>query len=243
MSNKYPRVKAVKAAPAPKKPARSAAECERELTKSITKMGGYKYNLWDVFTDFVTTSAISLAQSVHFIQEREDEYMRIVKKYDKEHFLEFPKWFALLIEALEESPTDVLGRVFMGLELGNKYAGQFFTPSSVCEVMAQMTYNGVPEDKGYVTLHEPASGSGATVLAFAKVMRDDGKDLSRELWCSTVDVDRRAALMCYLQLSLWGIPAEVIVGNTLTLETREVWHTPMHVLKGWGRRLDTTKKK
>lgn len=52
-----------------------------------------------------------------------------------------------------------------------------------------------------------------------------------------IDVDRRAALMCYLQLSLLGIPAEIIVGNALTLEIRERWFTPAHILGGWTWRL------
>ena len=33
------------------------------------------------------------------------------------------------------------------------------------------------------------------------------------------------------------VPAEVIVGNTLTLETREVWHTPAHHLGFWSNKL------
>lgn len=44
-----------------------------------------------------------------------------------------------------------------------------------------------------------------------------------------VDVDRTAALMAYIQLSLWNVPATVVVGNSLTLEEREVWLTPAKV--------------
>jgi hypothetical protein len=50
-------------------------------------------------------------------------------------------------------------------------------------------------------------------------------------------VDRMAALMCYIQLSLWNVPAEVIVGNTLSLEIREVWYTPAHHMGLWKYRL------
>jgi hypothetical protein len=52
-----------------------------------------------------------------------------------------------------------------------------------------------------------------------------------------IDVDRNAALMCYTQLSLWNVPAEIIVGNTLSWEIREVWYTPAHHLGLWKYRL------
>ena len=50
-------------------------------------------------------------------------------------------------------------------------------------------------------------------------------------------MERLAALMCYIQLSLWNVPAEVIVGNTLSWEIREVWYTPAHHLGMWKHRL------
>ena len=53
-----------------------------------------------------------------------------------------------------------------------------------------------------------------------------------------VDVDRVSALMCYIQLALWNVPAEVIVGNSLSLEVREVWYTPAYYLYDWKNRLN-----
>lgn len=43
--------------------------------------------------------------------------------------------------------------------------------------------------------------------------------------------------MCYLQLSLWNVPAVVIVGNTLAMEVREAFYTPAHYLGFWSARL------
>jgi hypothetical protein len=39
--------------------------------------------------------------------------------------------------------------------------------------------------------------------------------------------------MCYIQLSLWGVPAVIVVGNTLMNEQREVFHTIAHHMGGW----------
>lgn len=43
--------------------------------------------------------------------------------------------------------------------------------------------------------------------------------------------------MCYIQLSLWSVPAAVVVGNTLANEQREVFHTIAHHMGGWKWRL------
>ena len=75
------------------------------------------------------------------------------------------------------------------------------------------------------------------ILALVKVMTKAGYDPARKLWVQAIDVERMAALMCYIQLSLWNVPAEVIVGNTLSWEIREVWYTPAHHLHLWKYRL------
>jgi hypothetical protein len=64
-----------------------------------------------------------------------------------------------------------------------------------------------------------------------------GHDPARKLWVQAIDVDRMAALMCYTQLSLWNVPAEIIVGNTLSWDIREVWYTPAHHMGLWKYRL------
>lgn len=51
------------------------------------------------------------------------------------------------------------------------------------------------------------------------------------------DIDHAAAMMCYIQLSLLGCPAVVIVGDTLAkpmLHTdNDVWYTPFYHLNRW----------
>lgn len=39
---------------------------------------------------------------------------------------------------LDPEPRDVLGGLYMELELGNKNAGQFFTPPYISEFMAEL---------------------------------------------------------------------------------------------------------
>jgi len=75
------------------------------------------------------------------------------------------------------------------------------------------------------------------VLAFVKEMLNQKLSPANHLWVQCVDIDRMVALMCYIQLSLWGVPAQIIVGNTLTLEYREQFLTPAHYNFRWDYKL------
>lgn len=39
---------------------------------------------------------------------------------------------------MERDPCDVLGRLYMELELGNERLGQFYTPYDIAQLMAEM---------------------------------------------------------------------------------------------------------
>jgi hypothetical protein len=184
-------------------------------------------------------AAISMHNAIRKDPALEAEYMQIVKRYEVHQVSEICGLFAKLVLLLDTEPQDVLGQLYMTLELGNTQAGQFFTPPEISELMARITYGDELQNltKPFITLSEPACGAGGMVLAFVKVMLSHGHDPFKRLWVQCQDVDRTAALMCYLQLSLWHVPAVVIVGNTLALEVREAFYTPAHYLGFWGVRL------
>ena len=75
----------------------------------------------------------------------------------------------MLVNHLEKCPHDVLGDIFHELELHNERKGQFFTPFPICQMMAKMTLGENAQDiitkKGFVTLSEPACGTGAMIIA------------------------------------------------------------------------------
>jgi type I restriction-modification system DNA methylase subunit len=213
-------------------------EVRKEFLSLFGQIARYKHR-YDVFRDFVTMSAITLRNAMVMNQTLEDEYLSIIKGYEKDDQQQFPKLLALLVDMLEFEPSDVLGNLFGVLELTSKEKGQFFTPQPISELMASIV--GSEEislgDKPFITLSEPACGAGGMVLAFVKQMQRSGHNPAERLWVQAIDVDRLAALMCYVQLSLWHVPAEVIVGNTLSLEVREVWDTPAHILGNWPYKL------
>ncbi|PID44240.1 MAG: N-6 adenine-specific DNA methylase [Proteobacteria bacterium] len=219
------------------KPSRDAALAAFKQT--FRQLAPYRHR-YEVFRDFVTMSACSLHNAVHKDEAREEEYLRIIGQYKPDDQQAFPKLMAQLVAALEDEPRDILGPLYMELEIANKDAGQFFTPPDLSELMAQLTFAdhlSKLDDQPFVTASEPACGAGGMILALVKVMIEAGHNPASRLWVQAIDVDRMAALMCYIQLTLWNVPAEVIVGNTLSWDIREVWYTPAHYLGLWKYRL------
>lgn len=151
------------------------------------------------------------------------------------------KLMGLVVMALEAERCDFLGSVFMELNMGEKYRGQFFTPWDIARMMASLQLHGISEcfpDRDFIILQEPASGAGCMVIAFAEEFAQRGYSPHEQLWVSVTDVDQLAADMSYVQLSLCGIPAEVITGNALTLERRRTIYTPAHYTGRWSVRLN-----
>lgn len=211
----------------------------------LLRQGGYRHDRYTLFSDCMELIAIAISNSVDLAarERREARYREIVARYDRETIEMFPRVLAEVTMALEAEPGDVLGMIFGELEIHNSNRGQFFTPYSVCRMMALVTLGDAADaraliaDKDYVTAMEPACGAGAMVIALAEAMRDADINYQRHLHVTAVDIDPRAVHMAYIQFSLLHIPAEVIVGNSLSMETHERWFTPAHILGGWNARL------
>lgn len=215
----------------------------RKALCGLLRDASRRRHLWDVFGDFVEVAALALANAVPgaFRPEREEQYHRTMARYDDAERALFPRMFAELVNGLSDETSDLLGTVFGELDLGNAARGQFFTPYHVCRLMADLTIDEKVEAevarKGFITVQEPAVGAGAMIIAMAEAMRARGMEPQRCLHVTAVDVDPRAAHMAFVQLCLLHIPAVVVVGNTLTLETRETFHTFAHVLDLWPQKL------
>jgi len=210
---------------------------KKNMVKLFEKLS-YRHNTWTVFSDFLEMAALSLNNSVNLVgwQKREDRYLSIISKYSKDEATLFPQIFGELTMALEV-PGDYLGEVFMELELGNKWKGQFFTPYHLCLLMAQLTLDKDISTniqvKEFITLNEPACGGGAMIIAFIQIMKDRGFNPQKQLKVTAQDLDIKSVYMTYIQLSLLGIPAQVVHANTLSLEVFEVWETPFYKIGRW----------
>ena len=197
------------------------------------------------------TSILPLAKEEPFksvYTGRENEYLRIINNYSKKEQKLFPQMLALIVEELEERPNqDLLGQLYMNLEISNKNAGQFFTPYSVCEAMSNLTINRkelgkTVHKKGYASIYDPACGAGATLISASEICKSMFKKYNYQNHIMFVgqDIDITCVQMCYIQLSLHGLSGYVVHGNTLTepevTDLHRIWFTPMYFSNVWTMR-------
>lgn len=193
-----------------------------EWRKVIEYISRSRFDRTEVFSDFVRLVACALA-----CQTRETEYLQIARRYEREELEQFAQAMGDLVTEMEENPfTDVLG-VYYCMEITSKWArdcrGEFYTPPAISKAMAAMLFDRdkVIEEGRALDCHEPACGSGGMILAVSEIMAPDHVDMLR--WTAW-DVSRTGCDMCYINTTLWGIPATIVWGNTLTLETHATYH-------------------
>lgn len=203
---------------------------------SVVEGLGTKYGRHKVFSDFVEMAAISISNSVRFDQELENRYLNIIKDYDKSEIDNFPKLLAITTNALQSEMRDFLGECFHAINLNDKkHTGQVFTPKSVSDICAGMCLNKDEvlkkiEENGKIIIYEPACGAGSMIISCLKLLRDWDINYQKHAQIVAQDIDHRCAYMTYIQLSLLGAQALVVIGNTLTLENRMTLETPFSVI-------------
>lgn len=214
------------------------------------------YKVWD---DLMLLYAIEIANTTMrplknsepfkgVWEEREKQYIETIKTYTKKEQKIISQMFTMLVLELEKNPNqDLLGSLYMVLEISNKNNGQFFTPYSVCELMSNVTIDKkrltkqIKQD-GYISLNDCACGAGATLISATEQCKSMFKRLNYQNHIMIVaqDIDIICVHMCYIQLSLHGMAGYVIHGNTLTepviTDLHRIWFTPMWFSQVWTMR-------
>lgn len=199
------------------------ARFTEHFMSSLREVSKGRRDLLETFRSFCKMAACAVSAG-----QREAEYLEEAKRWIAEELSGFSECLAELTEEMEKQPfRDLLGPIYM--EIGSKSSkngnGEFYTPQEVAKLMVKMTIgkDSVPLDRP-MTLQEPACGSGGIVLMVAEHLVDLGyTPLNMQVTC--IDVSRLACDMCFINLTLWGIPATVVHGNALSLETWGQWQT------------------
>lgn len=221
----------------------------RDVVKIFNSLSGNKM-LYQVFTDWVTMFACSISNAVdlHRFDKREEKYLKVADGYNENEMQKFCEISALITEMIEENPwRDTLGNLYMQLGMGAATNGQFFTPYHISYAMAQMSMPKAlverdMQEKGYITIYEPAVGGGANVIAACQVLNDLGINYQEKAVIVCQDLSRVTALMCYIVLSLIGAQAVIKIGDSLldpytnyaneTGKKSDIWVSSMCALKG-----------
>lgn len=191
-----------------------------------------------VFEDFVEMAALALrnAVDIHDRDSREQRYLNIINRYSKTEAERFPHVLALIVDQMDRAPGDVLGHLYMEMELGKDGLGQFFTPFDLALLIAATTVDDLSDqirDHGFARLYEPACGAGSLIIAASQQLRQRGLNPQTQLHVTAADLSSVAVHMSYIHLSLLHIPAVIYHRDTLSQETFGHWPTPAHVLRGW----------
>ena len=220
-------------------------EIKKKLSAKLKSLSGSR-SPHRVFSDWLEIAALTLHQLPYHSGELakdaafeaiEEQYLKRIKAYKGDELSSFSEMLSLLIAAHNVSYSDFLGEIAGEYELLNKHIGQFFTPYHLCRLLAKMSMGNVRslvEEKGIITVCEPAVGAGGLVIATAEEAASQGVDPCAYMQFDCTDVSRDAFNMAYIQLSALGLQAIVRHGNTLSDEYWEHRPTPqLRMFEQW----------
>ena len=215
-------------------------DAKQKIINKIQSLSG-RYSPYNIFSDWIECSALAIQNActmphTELWEAREKEYLDIMRRYNKDERFAIRELFFLLVDAMDEEMTDVLGEVYMAAGLGSKYTGQFFTPfhvSELCAKMALSQWEKEYSENGTISLCEPSCGGGGMIIAAVKIIKDAGINPQRALRVVAQDLDWKGVYMTYLQLSLLGIKAKVVQGDTLA-DPYRIGYPPERILRTPG---------
>lgn len=161
-----------------------------------------------VFETFLHVSVCALGHPL-----MEDEYLQAIEKYKagppgKRGVDMLAQMFANLVHIMTETDHDHLGDLFEGsISYGEN--GLFFTPESICNLMARMTMPLEKKDlEGRRTVADECCGSGRMLLAAARAQPNwhfVGKDIDlRCVRMAAINLLCETAMAISCMVTLYG---------------------------------------
>jgi hypothetical protein len=190
-------------------------DCEKEFISTLESIAWSK-NSSELFYDFlVMTSAVLYSWKKD--KKIEEEYQKIAKSYSKNQLEKFSHLLTLVIDALTRNECDFLGSVFIKLDLSSKARGQYFTPHSISKVISNLTIIDNEFEPGkIISVYDPCCGSGGMLIESAFNLKSKGCNYQHDALFIAEDIDASCCYITFIQLSLFGMPAIVRCGNSLS---------------------------
>lgn len=204
------------------------------IAEKLISLSG-KYSPYFIFSDWVELMALTIQNSCYLFNDeikksREKQYKSLISKYEKNEIKQFCEMMSLLVKAFEENVDDILGYVYTKSGCYSKETGQFFTPFHLSKLNARLVLNNIDYTKSF-TINEPSVGGGGMIIAIAEFLNENGINYQKVMKVTAQDLDYRCVYMCYVQLSLLGIKAKVIQGDTLrnpnVTDKKCIFYTPL----------------
>lgn len=203
----------------------------KDFIMKTLKSISHKYNIRQVYEDFVMCCAYAISNSCNYKNNIEKEYLKIAKKYTREEMYEFSKMMAhLQVECVKKDNFDILGSIYEEIGMNEKNRGQFFTPKDVCDFMTKISISAeeskrIINDKGYISINDSACGSGRTLFSSIKYLEENNVDM-KDIYVEGDDISLFCCCMTYVTLSLKGVSGIVKHQDTLSKECWNTFYTP-----------------
>ena len=125
--------------------------------------------------------------------------------------------------AKTEPFTDLLSGLFMEIVCPSdqKYRGQFFTPSGVAQLLAELAFSGdpgPPPEGRLWRVCEPACGAGGLLMAAIQNRLGHGADTLRHWSFTAIDLDLRCAQMTAIQVLANTFIHQVTLGELVVYQ-------------------------
>lgn len=172
-----------------------------------------EYELWNNFLEMIICS--------YARQQMEDRYLQIIKKYRKEEVGVLVKMFAEIVRLYSERLQpgtfyDGLGAFYESvINTPSKASrtGQFFTPETVCAMMASCMLSEDSADKK-LKINDPACGSGRMLLAAHAVAPGN--------YYFAEDLDPMCCLLTSVNFLFHNMEGQVVCHNSI-MPTEETY--------------------
>lgn len=135
-------------------------------------------------------------------------------------------WADMVSNEMEKGNSfDLFGQLYEQMFLLKSKAsanGQFFTPDSLCRLMADIT-DPVNEENdtknGFIRVNDPACGSARTLLAHFMKKTHDNRALSGLYYYEAADIDLPTCKMAACNMMIHGMQGKVVCQDQLSLPT------------------------
>ena len=164
------------------------------------------------FDDFLRMAVCAFSMG-----KMEPEYEEVAKKYSKEEIKSFGDALGQLFLDYDEKSQDgawkdILGNYFEETGNSNARMGQFFTPDSLCNMMAQITATDITREN--TTINDPTCGSGRNLIAHCRLAPDNRS----KCFYTGSDLDYRCVLMTVINFVMYGMRGVVIHMDALSMK-------------------------
>jgi len=152
--------------------------------------------------------------------EFKEQWFDRKRRYDEKELMLFNELYRELILMFQKEIDagvkwyDPFGQLYQALSSRGKASklGQFFTPESLCDMIAQMN---IDKERIEQLVGDPACGSGRMLLAAHSVNRTNHYVAQ--------DLDKMCCMMTAINMALHCMSGVVIHGNTLSMENYAYW--------------------